>query len=202
MRTRYVCTEPTTYGRIVSLNPKALSATTSSRRIRGDKNHFIFAVGTKHHLCARNLQDSKMFTLHSQTVDLMLINLFYSLTAGSSFRIRATFHVEKSLGSSAKTHKSQTSLLCDARSHKSHLKSLNVNGFFCATSSHQRRNTSNSKNSQNEKSLNVTDSEACLRLSRSRPVLRALRVFRGEPFFQSAPQFATRTSNWGNKFEA
>jgi hypothetical protein len=95
----------------------------------------------------------------AQVLDLIHISPIYPLTAASSFRIRTSFHVEKSLGSSAKTHKSQTSLLCDARSHKSHIKSLNVNEFFCATSSHQTRNASNSKNSQNKKSLNVTDSE-------------------------------------------
>jgi hypothetical protein len=38
-----------------------------------------------------------------------------------------------------------------------HIKSLNVNDIFCTTSSHQRRNASNSKNCQNKKSLNVTD---------------------------------------------
>jgi hypothetical protein len=90
MRTPYVCTELSTNGRIVSSNsqppgatpgpttpfldrfysvpsprPSVLippAASTSSGRIRREENHFIFAVGTKHHLCARNLNGSKMFT--------------------------------------------------------------------------------------------------------------------------------------------
>src|SRR5690242_20744262 len=62
MRTPFVCTAPATHGRIVSSNPKALGASTSSRRMRREENHFIFAVGTKHHLCARNLHGRKMFT--------------------------------------------------------------------------------------------------------------------------------------------
>jgi hypothetical protein len=77
MRTPKVCTESTSHGRTVSLNPKALGATTSSRRIRREENHFIFAVETKHRQCARNLQDSKMFTLLLQVLDLTLFNLFY-----------------------------------------------------------------------------------------------------------------------------
>src|SRR4051812_13236916 len=135
MRTPQVCTEPATHRRIVSLNPKALGASTSSRRIRREENHFIFAVGTKHHLCASNLQGSKKFRPYSfsrirsgvlfcgsgkilasgkaenaslyphgssslsttphqakrfpqtptQVLDLTLINLIYSLTAGSNF---------------------------------------------------------------------------------------------------------------------
>jgi hypothetical protein len=79
MIARNVCTEPITHRRIVSSNPEALGASTSSRRIRREENHFIFAVGTKHHLCARNLQHSKMLTLASQVLDLTLINLIYSL---------------------------------------------------------------------------------------------------------------------------
>jgi hypothetical protein len=85
MKAQNVCTVPTTHRGIVSFNSKALGATTSSRRIRGDENHFIFVVGTKHHLCARNSHGTKMFTLLLQVIDLMLINLIYSLTAGSSF---------------------------------------------------------------------------------------------------------------------
>ena len=88
MKTPNVCTAPTTHGRIVSSNPKALGASTSSRRIRREENHFIFAVGTKHHLCARNLHGRKMFTLHLQTVDLILFNLIYSLTEGSNIPIK------------------------------------------------------------------------------------------------------------------
>src|SRR5690242_10491752 len=38
-----------------------------------------------------------------QVLDLILFSLIYSLTTRSSFRIRATFHVEKSLWSSTKT---------------------------------------------------------------------------------------------------
>src|SRR5690349_1252430 len=77
MITPDVCTEPTTHRRIVSLNPKALGASTSSRRIRREENHFIFAVGTKHHLCARTHYGRKMFTLLLQVLDLILFNLFY-----------------------------------------------------------------------------------------------------------------------------
>jgi hypothetical protein len=231
MKSPNVCTEPSTHGRIVSSNLQPLGGSTSSRnsvlspqssvlippgastslrRIRREENHFISAVGTNYHLCAGTRYGSKMFTLHSQTVDLTLINLFYpfsrtilersespahssykpiieprkrypvvkavivpksewavvilisliySLTKGSSFPIRATFHVEKSLWPSAKTQKSQTSLLCDARSHKSHIKSLNVNGNFITTYSGRSRSNQNPKNCQNKKSLNVTDSE-------------------------------------------
>src|SRR3954465_10575438 len=83
MKTPDVCTEPATYRRIVSSNPQPLGASTSSRRIRREENHFIFAVGTRHHLCARTRYGSKMFTLQLQTVDLILINLIYSLTEGS-----------------------------------------------------------------------------------------------------------------------
>jgi hypothetical protein len=135
MRTPHVCTETTTHGRIVSSNPQALGASTSSRRIRREENHFFFAVGTNYHLCAWNHHGSKMFTPYpfsrigsgvlfcgsgeisvlgaaenmgasprgarpcsrtkhkaerfpqtpAQVLDLMRINLFYSLTRGSSF---------------------------------------------------------------------------------------------------------------------
>jgi prepilin-type N-terminal cleavage/methylation domain-containing protein/prepilin-type processing-associated H-X9-DG protein len=218
MKSPYVCTEITNYGRIVSLNPKALGASTSSRTIRplatlatlatfhvvarDEENHFIFAVGTNYHLCATTRYGRKMFTLLLQVLDLILFNLFYPFSgtilersespAHSSYKPivepRRRYPVVKAVivpksewavvtlislfypltpGSnfssvqwpSAKTHKSQTSFLCDARSHKSHIKSLNVTELFCTTSSHQRRNASNSKNSQNKKSLNVTDSE-------------------------------------------
>jgi hypothetical protein len=77
MRAPHVCTEPATHRRIVSLNPKALGASSSSRRIRREENHFIFAVGTNYHLYARNLPDGRMFTLHLQLLDLTLFNLFY-----------------------------------------------------------------------------------------------------------------------------
>jgi hypothetical protein len=77
MNARQVCTSPTNYGRIVSSNPKALGASTSSRRIRREENHFIFVVATNYHLCAMNLHGRKMLTLHLQLLDLALFNLFY-----------------------------------------------------------------------------------------------------------------------------
>jgi hypothetical protein len=189
-----VCTASTTHRRIVSRNPKALGATTSSRnsvlsfpspRGRGQGEG-------EPNLPIKNHHESPVYRCLSGIIGFE-ISLFYSVRSlvavckDPSVLSPAAVCKDSSVpvispGSnfssvkwmSAKTHKSQTSLLCDARSHKSHIKSLNVNEFFCATSSHQRRNASNSKNSQNKKSLNVTDSEACLRISRSRPVLRAL----------------------------
>src|SRR3954470_20303256 len=88
MKSPNVCTEAANRGRIVSSNPKALGASTSSRRIRRKENHFIFAVGTKHHISDMHLHGSKMFTLHLQVLDLTLINLIYSLTERSNFGIR------------------------------------------------------------------------------------------------------------------
>jgi hypothetical protein len=102
MRKPAVCTKPIPYGRIVSTTFAPLGA--SSRRIRGDEYHFIFAVGTKHHLCGRNLHGSKMFTLHLQTVDLRLFNLIYSLTAGSKVPIKN--HLIRNHKSSWNAHES------------------------------------------------------------------------------------------------
>jgi hypothetical protein len=65
MRTPNVCTAPATHGRIVSTNFASPGASTSSCRIRREENHFIFAVGTNYHLCAKTLNGSKMFTLHA-----------------------------------------------------------------------------------------------------------------------------------------
>jgi hypothetical protein len=62
MKAPNVCTATTTHRRIVSLSPKALGASTSSRRMRREENHLIFAVRTKYHLCAETRYGSKMFT--------------------------------------------------------------------------------------------------------------------------------------------
>jgi hypothetical protein len=317
MKPPIVCTAPTTHGRIVSLNPKALGASTSSRRIRREENHLIFAVGTNYHLCARTRYGRKMFTHYSfsrissgvlfcgsgkilasgkaenaslyprgsrslsttphqskrfpqtpaQVLDLILINLIYSLpekilrrsqspahsaedkkigignpnpvvkspiyrksecavvtlinliyslTEGSNFPIKNHLIINQKSGWNA--HETpvyrrlseiigfEISLINSVHSpvavckdpsvlpasHNSirsanvscwapdsrrtweanplatnyvtygHIKSDNVNEFFRTTPSHQRRNASNSKNCQNKKSLNVTDSDADL----------------------------------------
>jgi hypothetical protein len=172
MKPPNVCTVPTTHGRIVSkiLNPLGGRLTVvaqASLPTSSEASSLALQFPTQLNLNKAKVEKPTQvldFTLfHPQTpaqvIDLALINPIYPLTAGSTRRIRTTFHVEKSLGSSAKTHKSQTSLLCDARSHKSHIKSLNVNEIFCTTSSPKRRTDSNSKKCQNKKSLNVTDSE-------------------------------------------
>jgi hypothetical protein len=86
MRTPYVCTAPTTHGRIVTSHPLAVGA--SSPRTRGDEYPFISSVGTNHHRRAMNFHGSKMFTLLPQVLDLTLINLIYSLTAGSKVPIK------------------------------------------------------------------------------------------------------------------
>jgi hypothetical protein len=119
MNARQVCTGPTNYGRIVSLNSQPPGATScptapfldpsghsprpsvliplgaSSRRIRGDEYHFIFTVGTKDHLCARTLYGSKMFTLPLQTVDLTLSYLIYSLPEKILKRSQSPAHSAK-----------------------------------------------------------------------------------------------------------
>jgi hypothetical protein len=146
-----VCTVPSTDGRIASkiLNPLGGRLTVvaqASLPASSEASSLALQFPTQLYFKEEKVEKP------TQVLDLALINPIYPLTAGSNF--------SSVKWSSAKTHKSQTSLLCDARSHKSHIKSLNVNRFFCVTSSHQRRNASNSKNGQNKKSLNVTDPEA------------------------------------------
>jgi hypothetical protein len=102
MKSPNVCTAATTCGRIVSTTFAPAGA--SSRWIRREEYHFISSVGTHPHLCVRNGYDSKMFTLHSQVLDLTLFNLFYSLSSENSKAVTHSFQIPPV----ASSHKNRT----------------------------------------------------------------------------------------------
>jgi hypothetical protein len=166
MKPPYVCTEQATHRRIVSRTLASRGASAyqiktlliDSQSAEGSKTQIRnpHLNSQREHLILGTIIDAGSGSQSEipnllEVLDLTLISLIYSLTPGSN--------LSSVQWASAKTQNSQTSLLCDARSHKSHIKSLNVTELFCTSSSHQRRNASNSKNSQNKKSLKVTDSE-------------------------------------------